>query len=200
MPVSDGQKNLALLQQNRYLTGRLYGLVTFDYAGTIITFPAEFAVSSVPIEWMEVIFSGKLAEGGPGEDVTDQVHGSVSADGTWLVSLLYSRQVIRATTNTRTFYRIMLRNMPIVKLVGGVTTELGTFEEEGSDVQRYVDRIEYVDEPLRGSGTVTTYLSTEWKNTVKGQMPTLKLAFEKVASQKLAPLPAERPRMGMGQP
>ena len=82
IPVSDGQKNLALLQQNRYLKGRLYGLAAFDYAGTIMTFPSEFTVASVPIEWMDVIFSGKLEEGGPGEDVTDQVHGSVSADST----------------------------------------------------------------------------------------------------------------------
>lgn len=195
-PVSNSPNNLDLLQQNKFLTGRFYGLMTFKFSGTTFTFPTELQIASVPVTWMGELFNGKLEEVGPGEDVTDEVHGSVSSDGNWLVTLYYSRQILRTSNNTGTFFRVTFRNVPIMKQVNGVVTEVGTFEKDGADLQKYVEKIEYIDGTLNGNQIVPTssYLSTDWKNTGNGLKPSLKLTFEKEPSQEMGPLP-EAPKM-----
>jgi hypothetical protein len=102
------------VQQNKYFTARLYGLMTFDFEGSPFAWQTELKIASVPVEWMGHIFDGKYIEGGPGEDVTDQVHGSVLKDGTWIDFLFYSRQIVRYG-GTAVFYRVTLKNVPISK-------------------------------------------------------------------------------------
>jgi hypothetical protein len=59
-PTVKGQGSLASMQKNKYLIARLYGVMTFDYSGTTVTFPTELIISSVPLVWMGPIFDGKL--------------------------------------------------------------------------------------------------------------------------------------------
>lgn len=198
-PTSGGQSKLALLQQAGNLSVRFYGMMTFDFAGTTVTFPSEFAVSSVPIDWEGRIFSGKAEGGGPGGDVTQQVHGSLSPDGEWVDSLSYSWQITRTANNAVTLRRVTLRNLPIVQIAGGSATELVVFEKAGADLQKHMERIEYVDGLLSGGKMVstTTYVGTDWKNSNKGQVPTLKLVFATGTGDQGGPSrPARQPMMG----
>jgi len=150
--------------ENKYLIARLYGVMTFDYSGTTVTFPTELIISSVPLVWMGPIFDGKVENNGPGNDVTDQVHGSVSADGTWIESLSYQRQIIRPGDKSLS-YRITLKNVPIANAATGTTTTPGTFEKT-SDIQKYVQTIEYNSGIFTGGKIVPaiTYVSTDWEN------------------------------------
>ena len=198
-PTTPNPNNLSGVQQNKYLTARLYGLMTFDYSGTTVSSPAELIISSVPISWMGQIFDGKSESIGPGNDVTDQVHGSVSADGDWILLLTYSRQIAK-TGQKSVFYRISLKNIPIAQVNKDIVTENGTFEQAG-DVQKYVDRIEYSNGIFTDGEIVPdiTYVSTDWSNTAIGLQPSLKLAFEVKPSQILGPMPPQQPGMGMGR-
>jgi len=193
------QNSLAILQQNQYLKASLFAVMTFDSGVQTLAFPSKFNVSSVPIIWMGTLFNGRLKEVGPGEDVTEEVHGSVSPDGAWVETLFFSRMVIRATNNSGTFYRVTLRNVPISMLVNGIS-ELGTFKKEGADLQKYVDKIEYSDGQMNGNQIVatSTYVSTEWQNTADGQKPVLKLTFE-IAASEILPGFSDKPVMGMGE-
>ena len=193
------QSHLSTVQQNKFLTARLYGLMTFDYSGTTVSFPTELIIASVPINWMGQIFDGKLVSTGPGNDLTDQVHGSVSADGNWILTLSYSRQIIR-TGGKSVSYRITLKNIPIFKTTNSVTTEPGKFEQEG-DVQKFIETIEYTNGLYDGSKIVpeVTYVSTDWSNVTQGLQPILKLTFEEKASQIIGPMPPPQPGMGMGR-
>ncbi len=195
-PVSQSQYNLVAVQQNKYLTARLYGLMTFDFAGTIVTFPTELTIASVPISWMGQVFNGQLEAVGPGKDITDQVHGSVSADGAWLLSLSYSRQIIRPGRDG-VFYRITLKNVPIGKVANGTASEDRSFQKEG-DIQKYIEEIEYIDGLLDGNKIVptTTYISADWANSSEGQQPILKLKLEQVASEIIGELSAQSGMMG----
>ena len=198
---SEDPGNLALLQQYSYLTATFYGVMTFNISGTVFTFPSELAIPSVPITWMGPIFNGKLEQVGPGKDVTIEVHGSASDDGTWLDTVYYSQRIVQTLTKTGNFYRVTLRNVPIAKLVDGVATELGTFQKEGSDLQKHVEKIEFADGPLSGGQITPTtiYVSTDWKDATAGQKPALKLTFEKIPSQAMGTAQPIQPGMGMGQ-
>jgi hypothetical protein len=190
------QHYLALIQQNGYMTARLYGLMSFNFNGTTVSYPTELIIVSVPIVWMGQVFSGKLEETGPGEDVTDQVHGSVSADGAWLLTLTYSRQIIH-NNGKAIEYRVAVKNVPVIDTKKGLTAPPVTFEKQG-DVQKYIDVVEYNDGSWNGT-TITpsiVYVSTDWKNSGKGLQPILKLAFEQVPSQVMGPLQTQPGMMG----
>jgi hypothetical protein len=147
---------------------------------------------------MGQIFDGKVVNNGPGNDMTDTVHGSVSTDGGWILSLSYSRQVAR-TGGKSVFYRINMKNIPITVFNNG-TVETKQFEKQG-DVQKYIEKIEYNDGLYDGT-TITpaiTYVSTDWANTGVGVQPSLKLAFEIKPSITLGPMPPPQPGMGMGR-
>ncbi len=152
--------------------------MTFEFAGTAKTFPS---VPPVPITWAGTSFTGRLEEAGPGEDITYQASGAVSKDGDTLLSLAYSRQVIRPSANSGVFYRVTLQNVPVVNAADGAANGPGKFEKAGAELQNYVVNIEYADGPLSGGRIApnTTYVSTDWTNTGTGQTPTLKLAFGK---------------------
>lgn len=173
----NSRDNLFSLREYASLTVTMSCLMTFDCYKTTFTWSSEFAVQDVPIDWMDRIYSGRLDKSSPGNDTTDLVHGSVSADGEWLDSAMFSRQVSRALQKTSTMYRVTLRNLPIASLV----RDQCKFEKTGADLQKYVVKIEYLDGPLSGTQIVpnTTYLSTDWQNTTAGQTPALKLQFSK---------------------
>lgn len=198
-PTVKGQGSLASIQKNKYLIARLYGVMTFDYSGTTVTFPTELIISSVPLVWMGPIFDGKVENNGPGNDVTDQVHGSVSADGTWIESLSYQRQIIRPGDKSLS-YRITLKNVPIANAATGTTTTPGTFEKT-SDIQKYVQTIEYNSGIFTGGKIVPaiTYVSTDWENAKQGMQPALKITFEEKPSETLGPMPPPQPGMGMNR-
>ena len=170
---------LPAIQKNISLSASLNAVMTFVNSGTEFSFPSEFAVELIPIAWMDLIFNGRVEEAGPGEDVTYEVHGSVSRDGHWLESAYFSAQIIRTGSNTGNFFRVTLRSAPIVKILDGVSSDPGKLEQTGSEVQKYVAKIEYMDGPLVNGqiSTRTTYLSTDWKNDSPGQAPVLKVQF-----------------------
>jgi hypothetical protein len=183
-PASEAasQKNLALLQQNGNLSARLYGIMDFDYSGAVVRSPTELAVSGVPLQWMGANFNGKLQKSSTTEDVIDEVHGSISADGSWVESIYYSRQVLRKGANSSgTFYRINLKNIPINEGQNGADVNPGIFERSGTDIQKFITRIEYVD-GLMKDGEIDPsikYISTDWTNSSPGQTPSIKLVFAK---------------------
>ena len=164
--------HLAQLQQNGHLAVTFHALMTFNTSGKTITFPSELFVPPVPIAWSGTSFAGRLEESGPGEDVTDEVSGTVSADGTTLISMVYWRQVLRTGVNSGTYYHVTLQSLPIV------VPSVGTFNGSGVDLQKHVVNIDYADGSLSGGRIVpaTTYVSTDW-TTGAGQMPSLSLTF-----------------------
>ncbi len=168
---------LVSLQQDLHLAVRLYGLTTFNYASTTATFPSEFFIPSVPIVWSGISFNGQLEEAGAGEDITDRVDGAVSSDATSVVSLVYSRQVIRRGVGNGTWYQVTLHNIPIVQITNGVASGLGIFEITGSAVEKYVAKVEYTDGPLSGQQIIatTTFGSIDWAN--ESTHPNLKVTF-----------------------
>jgi hypothetical protein len=177
------QGALTALQQYKYMNARLYGQMTFDIDGEQFTWPAELIIASVPLEWMGQVFNGTLTAGASGNDLTDKIHGSVSADGAWLLSLSFSRQIIRIGENG-TYYRVTLKNVPIG--VNSYVVEPGKFEKVG-DIQKYVEEIQYIDGRWDGSKIIpnVNYISTNWINTRNGLEPVLKLTFEQEPSQTM---------------
>jgi len=182
-PAATTQGALAALQQYKYMNARLYGQMTFDIDGEQFTWPAELIIASVPLEWMGQVFNGTLTAGASGNDLTDKIHGSVSADGAWLLSLSFSRQIIRIGENG-TYYRVTLKNVPIG--VNSYVIEPGKFEKVG-DIQKYVEEIQYIDGRWDGSKIIpnVNYISTNWINTRNGLEPVLKLTFEQEPSQTM---------------
>ncbi len=178
-PVSTNasySKNVLLLQKNTYFSASLTGEVTLDSAGRTTSTPMKLEVPAVPIEWMGRIFFGGLDSRGAGQIIADQIHGSLSEDGDWIESLTYSRQITRTATNTGTLFRVTMRNLPLA----GDSATAGIFERTGTDIQKHVQKIEYIEGSVN-NGKITSdvaYVSTDWKGE-RGVMPSLKLAFEK---------------------
>jgi hypothetical protein len=176
VPGSGTTTSTGSIQLQGNVTARFYALMTFELFGTTTVSPSEFLVPAVPISWMGNIFDGKLAEDGQGKDLTDQVHGSISVDGNWIENCFFSRQIIRKTSNgTGSFFRVTLKNIPL-KLNEKISPG---FEKTGADVQKYIQKIEYADGPLKGNQIKSTanFISVDWKNSTAGQMPVLKLVF-----------------------
>jgi hypothetical protein len=188
------QDNLSILQQNKYLKVRLYGVMTFDFGGEPMTWPTELKTASVPLVWMGQVFNGKSVASGPEYNFVDQVHGSVSPDGEWVLNLSYTRQIIR--TQDSVYYSVSLRNVPVVSSANS-TMVVGKFDKKG-DIQKYVENIEYRAEGRLVNLKIpaTTYSSIDWTNTLEGQQPALKLLFELKPSEILG---APSTGMGMGQ-
>jgi hypothetical protein len=154
----------------------------FDYSGAVVRSPTELAVSGVPLQWMGANFNGKLQKSSTTEDVIDEVHGSISADGNWVESIYYSRQVLRKGTNSNgTFYRINLKNIPIDEEENGTAVKPGIFERSGTDIQKFITQIEYIDGLMKDGQIDPTikYISTDWTNNSPGQTPSIKLVFAK---------------------
>jgi hypothetical protein len=163
--------NTVVFQSFHSFAADFRAFITFTVSNTTASYPTELAVPQVPVTWNGLSFSGNLQESGPGEDITDEVSGTVSPDGNTLSQLIYSRKIMR-TTNTGTYFSITLRGVP---LNAGLITGLYSFS--GALLQQYVITINYMDGPIV-SGQIeasTAYLSTDWANTQ--QMPALTLTF-----------------------
>jgi hypothetical protein len=195
--ATQAQGVLSRMQSTGNLSAFLYAVMTFEISGTEFAYPTQIAVDQVPITWMGSIFNGKVVESGPGEDVTDEVHGSISADGYWVESMYFSEQITRTNAKTGTFFRVTLRHTPVVNEAGGAIKDLGYFNQTSGDVQKYVAKIEYIDGPLINGkiSPLSTYLSTDWKNGAKGQVPILKLTFAEGSGNR--PKPGTNPGAGM---
>ena len=188
-----------MLQKNGFFKARFFALMNFSFSGTTVTYATELTTASVPINWMATIFDGKLEETGAGEDVTDQIHGSISTDGQWVTDMFFSRSIVNSGNNTGIFYRITLHNVPLAGL--DTTQILGSaiLDKEG-DIQKYVTKVEYQSGPVVNGqiSPTTTYLSTDWKNLQTGMIPILRFTFEIQPSNILGPTPLQ-PGMGMGR-
>lgn len=173
--------NLAFLQQSGHLTVILSARMTFSSSGALVPYPTVFDAPSVPITWSGASFTGELEKIFMREDTAEytiyRVNGTASADGSTLLSLVYSRQIVGENSNPRNFYQVSLQNMPIAKGAGGAATELATFDVAGADAQKYVRKIEYADALNSGGLPNTVYVSTDWSGTTP--VPTLKVAFGK---------------------
>ena len=171
VPPPPAGEYLPLLQVNGHLAVSLQADMTFLSGGRNLSFPTQLFVPPVPITRNGASFSGRLEESGPGEDVTDLVNGTVSPDGATLLSLVYSRQVLRSA-GTGTFYQVTLQNLPLA------SATLGAYSGNGPGLQTYVTGIAYEDGPLNGTQIMptTTYVSTDWAGA-SGQKPALTLTF-----------------------
>jgi hypothetical protein len=172
--------NLALIQQNGNVSARLYGIMDFDYSGGVVRIPSELLVSGVPLTWMGAIFNGKYQKTGSGQTVTEEVHGSISADGDWVETVFFSRQITRIN-NSSTFYRVTLRNLHLKYATDTASTTTVIFESSGTDIQKYIAKIEYADGLLKDNRIESSisYISTDWQNNSPGQTPALSLTFGK---------------------
>jgi hypothetical protein len=154
---------LYLLQQNGRLAATFRAMVPQNVNGSSVDYSTEFFVPSLPITWTGASFRGQLNERGSGEDIVYNVSGLVSADGSVLVSLVYSRLITSAGPSSGTFYQVVLRNLTI--------PAAGAFQGTGPGVQQYVAIVE--------SGSALDSLQIDWSNTGGGQLPALTVTFSK---------------------
>jgi hypothetical protein len=163
------QNNLGLLQQNKGCAVRLYGLMTFNAFNQDFSYPTEFKMPPIAITWMGHIFNGRVQTTGPGAAIYE-IHGGASEDGNWIETMYYSVNTVQPNSQFGILYRITLRNVPL-KTASSGTSLTPFFEMSGSDVQKYVSKIEY-------SGS-NKYVSTDWQTQNQGQLPALKVEFIK---------------------
>lgn len=175
------QTLLPTLQQNQYIKVSLSGVMTFEFNGEQVAWPTLLATSSIPVTWMGQVFNGTVELNG----LTDQVHGAVSSDGEWLLTLSYSRGIIRPSDVI--FYSVILKNVPITRMADG-TLVVGSFEKQG-DVQKFVENVVYRAGGALGNATIssTNYAMTDWSGTTQGIQPVLKVTFEQQPSELIGP-------------
>lgn len=173
---------LASLQQNKYLISDLYGYMTFDCGGNPISWAADLGTASVELFWAGQVFNGKTVVNGDGYSVTEQIFGSVSADGQWLTQLVFSRLIQRTTDYCG--YSISLKNVPLISPAN--SSAIRTIYQKNGDIEKYVEQIQYASAGFMGGAATptTVYTSTDWSND--SQPPVLTLTFEKTASKPLA--------------
>jgi hypothetical protein len=178
-PTPVVQSNLGLLEGNKGCAVRLYGISTFNAFDQNFSWPTEFKLPPIPITWMGPIFTGHLETEGAGAAIYD-VHGGASEDGNWIETMYYSVNTFRPQQQTGVYFRITLRNIPLKAGSSQGASWKGIFEITGSDVQKYVGKIEF-------SGP-NKYLSTDWKTQASGQEPNLKVEFlEEAPAMETAP-------------
>jgi hypothetical protein len=186
------------LQQLGNVSARFFGLVTFEGYGQILTNPSVFAVPPITIEWMGLIFEGKLERAGAGSNISYQVHGSVSADGKWVESMFFSRQIVDSTGASGDFFRVTLRNIPLTDGVDSEENSISFSEKKGSDVQRFLVKIEYNNGAGDKAGMKTainslTYITTDWKS--ESCLATLNVNF--ATGPGIGIVSGQPPRQGM---
>jgi hypothetical protein len=168
-------------EQFNAVSATFSGIVTLangDQTSTVFT---EFFTPVVPISWMGPIFYGRYEGSGAfGGDFVFDVHGSVSADGNWVESMYFSREVIQQDILKGELLRVTLRNAPMTKSVDSQNINTAICEKSGSDVQRFIALIEYSNGLLVGTKPLSVisdfrYISTDWSSTVN--KPLLKLSF-----------------------
>jgi hypothetical protein len=185
------QNDISWLQKTGNMTVTFKGMMTFnigDPTGTAITtYATELSVPAVPIIWMGNIFNGIITDGGPGNGLTDQVHGSVSADGAWINEMTYSRKVLNQLWWSS--FSVTLVNVPITKVEGTNTTAIASFLKTGIDIRKYINNIDYSS----GGSIGVTYASTDWEDTNK----VLRLELEFATGKGARPTGGPSPGGGM---
>jgi hypothetical protein len=129
------------------VSARLFGLATFEGYEQTIEWPIEYAVPPISISWMGNVFNGLLEGAGPGGYITYQVHGSVSDDGAWIESMFFSKKILNPTSNAGVFFRVTLQNVPLVRTLDESGNEQAASSKSGSDVQRFLTKVEYIFDP-----------------------------------------------------
>ncbi len=170
-PDTQAQDNLSLLQKNNYLRAKLYALMTFTWGETDTrTWWTEFLISSVPITWKGQVFNGGVTA----NSLIDQVHGGVSPDGRWFLTLSFSRQIVGSLA-----YTFTLKNVPINYKGDGNYASDG-FEQKG-DIGKYIDAIDY------NSYAGAKLASVDWSDSSPELESYLKLIFEVEPSNLIGP-------------
>jgi hypothetical protein len=90
------------------------------------------------------IFNGSLNGAGSGADTTYLVHGSLSSDGAWVESMIYTMQV-KVNSGLASFYRVTLQNVPLTKTLDAQGNPVTVCTKNSTDVQRFVTKIEYLN-------------------------------------------------------
>jgi hypothetical protein len=154
-------------------------MMTMSTANQTVEYPTDFTVPAISLTWTGNNFDGQREEAGTGEDVLDQVHGSISADGKLMDSFTFSRLITRISTNNGTSFKVVLKNVPLSSQAVGNPSFPG-FEGGGPVIQQYIVSIEYSEGNLEGTRIIptTSYLSTDWNNTRTGEIPRLKITFK----------------------
>lgn len=102
---------------------------------------------------MGLIFNGILENAGAGTDITYKVHGSVSADGAWIESMIYSKEIGPGASN---YFQVTLKNIPLTRNVDDKGNPILVCQKTASDVQGFVGQISCA------SLGDFTYLKTDW--------------------------------------
>jgi hypothetical protein len=122
----------------------VFGAATFEGYDQTFNYPIEFNIPPISITWMGLIFNGLLQGAGPGSDTIYKVHGSVTADGAWIDSMIFSKEV-RPLTGVGSFFQVALKNVPLTRNVDTQGTVTFICQKTASDVQRFVGDIQYAN-------------------------------------------------------
>lgn len=160
--TTSSSSEAAWLQQSGNMTINFSAMMNFDVAGypgsPTFTYPTQLTVPAVPITWMGSIFNGSVTDTGKGYNLTDEVHGSVSADGAWINEVTFSRKSF--SQSGQISYSVTLVNVPISK-PGTASTTVANFAKKGTDVRKFISKIAYSS----GGSISTEYESTVWEDT-----------------------------------
>lgn len=202
VPLTASPDIAAELLLYKQFSAKLNAVMTFESSGTAVTVPTELGVTAVPIEWMGLTFTGTLQNTGSGGDAIEQVHGTISEDGQWISSLTYSRKLtfpylIKGSRGTQ--YTVALRNLP---LPGGGWPNTLNIEQSGSEVQKYVVKITWLQGPMSEGQIVDTtrYLASDWKTPDTEKMPRVKLILSGQTGTSPRGTSAPQTGTGMGKP
>jgi hypothetical protein len=142
------------------LSAKLYGLATFEGYDQTFSYPIQFEIPPISITWMGTIFNGLLQGAGAGLDTTYQVHGNVSADGKWIESMSFSQEITGPSGYSGNFFRVTLQNVPLIQTLDASGNAKATSNKVGTDVQRFVTKVEY-----QAASTGFSYISTDLADT-----------------------------------
>ena len=168
--------DLDWLLENTRVSIRLYGIMEFETYGIKFRHPTTLEALTVPTGWMNLSFRGFDQRVENTQMITDQVHGTISDDGRWITSLVFTRQVTRTTSSDGVFYQVGINNLPIDIDDNGSPR----IYQEGSDIRKYVESVEYKEQSYSdGQLIITTRLvSTDWQKDIAGQSPYILVLFE----------------------
>jgi len=174
-----------LLEDSTTISVRLYGIMEYATYGIRFTHPTTLEVLTVPTGWMNYSFRGFDLRQEATQTITDQVHGTVTADAGWITNLVYTRYLTRSSDNDGVFYKVVMNNIPIIEITEGFAQAYVA----GADIRKYVESVEYYEQSVLNGQLVitTTYLSTDWQQDIGGQAPYILVLFEEGEGAGLPP-------------
>ena len=118
----------------------------------------------MPITWSETTFSGELITSNSVITRTERVSGTVSADGTTLLSLSYTMTYVSDDLKSNGLWHseeeitIKLENIPIQQLVFKATTSSAfNFSIYGPDMSQYISEVSWHSVTIHDSATDVEY-------------------------------------------